>query len=594
MLSIENTYNEGDLRAWDQRHRERLGLDAATPIEYVVELKIDGVAVNLRYEDGALALGATRGDGTQGDDITANLRTIGGLPLRIPVPPGARVLEVRGEVYYPRAPFDRMNAERAAQGLAPFANPRNAAAGTLKLLDSREVARRPLALFLYALGECDYPVPPTHFGLLAELDRLGFPVNPHRTLCASIDEVLAQVDRWEGERRALDYETDGLVVKVNRRDWQEELGFRSKSPRFLVAYKFSAEQGQSRLLEVEWGVGRTGAVTPVAIMEPVRLAGTVVRRATLHNVDEIERLGIKVGDAIMVEKSGEIIPKVLSVVTGLRTGAETDIAVPAHCPSCGSDLVRVEGEVALRCVNAACPAQVRERIQHYASRHAMDIEGLGEKAVEQLVTAGLVSALPDLYTLRPEPVAELERMGEKSAQNLVDGIEASKTRPLRRLLFALGIRFVGESSARDLAATFGTLDALVAADRDRLLAVEGIGEKVADAILEFFARAENREMVARLRELGVNPPPDQTAAERDAHRSEVFDGRKFVLTGELSAMGRTQAKAEIEKRGGKVSGSVSKNTDVVVAGEAAGSKLAKARELGVEVWDEARFLAALE
>ncbi|MDK2972410.1 MAG: ligase [Candidatus Sumerlaeota bacterium] len=627
MLSIQNTYNAEELREWDARNRKSLGLGAGDTIEYVVELKIDGVAVNLRYEDGRFVLGATRGDGRQGDDITRNLRTIADIPGRIDVPGAARVLEVRGEVYFQRADFEALNEKRAAAGDEPFANPRNTAAGTLKLLDPSTVAARPLRMFAYAVGESDYPLPATHFEFLDALDALGFAVNKERRLCASIDEVIACTDEWEEKRRALPYDTDGLVVKVNRRDWQAELGATAKAPRALVAYKFSAEQGQSRLSAVEWNVGRTGVVTPVAIMEPVRLAGTTVRRATLHNMDELEYLGVRVGDSVLVEKGGDIIPKVVRVVESLRTGEETEIAVPAECPSCGSvlerkpldpdEIERRHREIARReekddldertrfrltrtlephlvCANAACPAQVIERIRHFAARNAMDIDGLAEKTIEKLTDAGLVTTIADLYALRKDALLELEGFKEKSAQNLIDGIEASKTRSLARFLFGLGIRHVGETGARDIARAFGTLDAVLAADAAALTNVDGVGDVVAASIVEFLAHPENRALIARLRELGVEPPPDESAAEREAHRDETFDGRIFVLTGELDAMTRTEAKAEIEKRGGKVTGSVSKKTGVVVAGENAGSKLAKARELGVETWDEAQFLAALE
>jgi DNA ligase (NAD+) len=626
MLSIQNTYNADELREWDARNRRGLGLGPDAPIAYVVEVKIDGLAVNLRYEHGRFVLGATRGDGTRGDDITQNLRTIARIPRSIPVPAGARILEVRGEVYYPRQAFERMNAAREAAGQKTFANPRNAAAGTLKLLDTRIVAERPLDIFLYAAGESDYPLPPTHFEFLAWLESLGFPVNPERQLCASIDEVIAATEVWEQRRHTLDYDTDGLVVKVNRRDWQAELGATSKAPRALVAYKFSAGQGQSRLLAVEWNVGRTGAVTPVAIMEPVRLAGTTVERATLHNLDELEFLGARIGDALIVEKGGEIIPKVVRVIDSLRTGAERPVEIPRACPSCGAQLERkpldadelarrarelVRREQAgdldertrfrltrthepfLLCVNAACPAQALERIEHYAARRAMDIEGLGPERIALLADAGLVRSIGDLYELRKEALLELPGFQEKSAQNLVEAINGSKTRPLARFLFGLGIRHVGETSARDLARAFGTLDAFLAATQEQLLVVEGIGETVAASITEFLAHEENRALLARLRAHGVEPAPDETAALREAHRDPAFDGRTFVLTGELEAMTRDAAKAEIEKRGGKVTGSVSKKTNVLIAGANAGSKLGKAAELGVETWDEEAFLRAL-
>ncbi|MCB2155805.1 NAD-dependent DNA ligase LigA [bacterium] len=586
MLSISNTYNEDELREWDERNKRSLGSLVDGEIEYVVELKIDGVAISLRYEEGRFVQGATRGDGSQGDDVTQNLRTIDVIPDRIPVPDGARVFEVRGEVYYKRDAFDAMNEARAKDGKQVFANPRNAAAGSLKMLDSAEVANRPLTMFAYAAGESDYDLPPTHFEFLQFIEELGFCVNPERSLCKSIDEVIALVDVWEKKRGDLNYDTDGLVVKVNNRDWQRRLGATSKSPRWLVAYKFSAEQGQSKLESVEWSVGRTGAVTPVANLSAVRLAGTTVKRATLHNVDELDRLGIKVGDSVVVEKGGDIIPKVVRVLESLRTGDELKIAIPENCPSCGSKLVQLEEEVALRCVNAACPAQVRERIIHYASRNAMDIEGLGEKVVDSLVDHALVTDVADLYGLQKEQLIDLERFAEKSAQNLVDAIDESKTRPLASFLFALGMRFVGTSSARDLAREFGTLDNVMAADYESLKAVEGIGEVVAQAICEFFGSDDNKALIQRLRDAGVNPPTDESAAEREANKSEVFDGKTFVLTGELEAMTRAEAKDEIEKRGGKVTGSVSKKTDVVVVGDSPGSKFKKAQQLGITIWDE--------
>jgi len=593
MLSIANTYNAEELREWDERNRKLLGLGEGKVVDYVVELKIDGVAVSLRYEGGTFTLGATRGDGTQGDDVTANLRTVRDIPLAIESADMFEVLEVRGEVYFPRAAFEAMNARREEAGEAPFANPRNAAAGTLKLLDPSIVAKRPLRMFAYAVGEAAMDLPPTHHKLLERLGELGFAVNPRRSRCRGIDEVAARVDEWETARRDLDYDTDGLVVKVDRRDWQAALGTTAKAPRAFVAYKFSAEQAQSRLVSVEWNVGRTGVVSPVANLEPVRLAGTTVKRATLHNADQIARLDIRTGDAVILEKGGEIIPKVVRVVTGMRSGTETPIDIPARCPSCGSELSRSEDEVAIRCIDAACPAQARERIQHFASRHAMDIDGLGEKVVNRLVDAGLVSDAADLYRLETCALAGLDRMAELSAANLVAAIDASRSQSLARFLFALGIRYVGETATRDLAAAFGTLDAVLEATREQLADVEGIGDKVADAIVAHWARPENRRFVERLRAAGVEPPPDTTAAERDAHRDEAFDGRTFVLTGELESLTRIQAKDEIEKRGGKVTGSVSKKTDVVVVGANPGSKFEKAQRLGIETWDEARLRGAL-
>ncbi len=601
MLSISNTYDAAELRKWHESNCKRLDIDPAGDVEYVVELKIDGLAVNLRYErrEGGRAefvLGATRGDGRQGEDVTLNLKTIAAIPDGFDAPEGGNVLEVRGEVYFEREAFERMNEERAKRGEQTFANPRNSAAGTLKQLDPALVAQRPLTMFAYAFGETDFDLPATHWEFLQLIERLGFRVNPDRMLCRGIEEVVGQTLVWESKRRELGYDTDGLVVKLNRLDWQAELGATSKAPRAATAYKFSAEQAQSRLLSVEWNVGRTGAVTPVANMEPVQLAGTTVRRATLYNVGEIRRLGLKTGDAIMVEKGGDIIPKVLRAIDSLRDGSERDIVVPDKCPGCGSDLGEIAGgttkkqTVTLQCVNVACPAQVRERIEHYASRNAMDIEGLGGKMVNQLADAGLIADVADLYHLERERIASLDRQGERSAENLVEAIARSRTQPLARFLFALGIRQVGAQSAQELAAKFGTLDRFLGATREELAAFsDQETNAVADAIVEFRGRKENMELIRRLREAGVNPPPDTTSAERAQHLDADFDGRTFVLTGELQAMTRGDAKKEIEKRGGKVSGSVSKKTDVVVVGESPGGKYDKAVSLGVTIWDEAEF-----
>ncbi len=601
MMSISNTYNADELRQWHESNCKRLDIDPASGVEYVVELKIDGVAVNLRYERGedgtaAFVLGATRGDGRKGDDITRNLRTINVIPAGVKLPKGAGVLEVRGEVYYERKAFDKMNEDRAKRGEPTFANPRNSAAGTLKLLDTGMVAQRPLTMFAYAFGEVDFDLPPTHSEFLDFIEGLGFRVNHERAVCAGIDAAIELTQAWETKRKELGYETDGLVIKLNRLDWQAELGATAKAPRAITAYKFSAEQAQSKLLEVEWNIGRTGAVTPVAIMEPVQLAGTTVKRASLHNVGEIRRLDLKINDAIMVEKGGEIIPKVLRVIDSLRTGKEKGVDIPSKCPSCSSTLIEIEGgtkkkpTTTLQCVNVGCPAQVRERIQHYASRNAMDIEGLGEKVVNQLVDAGLINDVADLYGLTPEQVSSLERQGDRSAENLIDALEQSRKQSLARFVFALGIRQVGAQSAQELAVRFGTLDRFLEATRQELTSFsEQETNVIADAIIEFRERRENLELIRRLREAGVNPPEDKTATEREQNRDEDFDGRTFVLTGELSSMTRGEAKKDIEKRGGKVTGSVSKKTNVVVVGENPGSKHDKAQTLEITIWDEEEF-----
>ncbi|CAN5451582.1 NAD-dependent DNA ligase LigA [soil metagenome] len=593
MLSISNTYNADEVREFDARVKKTLGLDEGEVVEYVVELKIDGLAISLVYEDGALIRGVTRGDGKKGDDVTRNIRTIADIPVKLKTRiPGE--LDLRGEVYFERAAFDKLNEARAAADLPTLANPRNAAVGTIKMIDVKVVASRPLRAFLYSIGYSDSrDLPATQAGLLDLLEELGLAVNPHRFVAKGADGVLALAAEWEHKRHTLPYETDGLVVKVNRRDWHADLGATSKSPRWVVAYKFSAEQAETTLEDVRWQVGRTGAITPVAHLKPVLLAGTTVKRATLHNVDEIARLGVKIGDRLMVEKAGEVIPKVVRVIESARTGEERDIEIPTQCPRCGSKLEKLEGEVALRCINDACPAQVRERIQHFASRGAMDIEGLGERIVDQLVEEGLVGSIPDLYTITVPQLEELERFAKKSAENLVNGIDASRRQTLARFLFALGIRFVGSSTSADLARHFGTLAKLRAASLEELLSVEGVGETVAQSLFDFWKEPQNQELVDRMLSLGMDPQPDTTAAEREAHRSEIFADKTFVLTGEMESMSREEAKAEIEKRGGKAAGSVSKKTSVVIAGENAGSKLQKARDLGVTIWEEKDFLAAL-
>ena len=729
MLSIANTYNPEELQEFDDRVKRFLGIRGQ--IAYVMELKIDGVAVSLRYEEGRLAVGATRGDGSVGDDITANLKTLRSIPQTILCPKGSRVLEVRGEVFMENEPFELLNAERVQRGEQPFINPRNTTAGTLKMLDPKAVASRPLTCFIYGLGETDYPISATHWDFLDAIYSMGFRVNSNRALCKGMEEVLEQLEVWEARRGDLPYNTDGLVLKVNRLDWQEKLGSTSKAPRWVVAYKFSAEQAETRLNEVVWQVGRTGILTPVANLEPVFLAGTTVSRATLHNANEIHRLGVHTGDRVVIEKGGDIIPKVVKALSSLRQGKEEKILLPTECPTCKTPLVRVPRQVAKKgafladfnkgdfldlallitelrnvkispmddpktsepappiqflwekldssarrfiedcedltaltsdfenafarvfrdfthaplfyepnclknvvfsrqvqemlsappqgesltllnrliledlypdwiamspivCPNLSCPDQVKERIRHFASRKAMDIESLGVKLIDQLVDRGMAQDASDLYTLQLDEVAALERMAQKSAQNLIDQIEASKTRPLGKFLFGLGIRFVGATAARDLAARFKTLDALRNATFEDLVALEGIGEVVAWSIREYFANRQSQEFLHRFLERGVSPQEDTTLEERQTHRDEVFAQKVFVLTGELGAMARDQAKMEIERRGGKVTSSVSKKTNVVIAGAKAGSKLEKARKLGVEIWNEMDFQKALE
>lgn len=587
MLSLQNTYDEGELREFDARVRRFLGLD--DPVAYVVELKIDGVAISLRYDEGLFVRGVTRGDGTRGDDVTSNLRTIRSMPLRA-IDPGKPSLpssfEVRGEVYFPRSGFQRLNDQRAADGEKLFANPRNAAAGTLKLLDPRIVAQRPLALFCYAMVDASGLGFTRHRDVLDWLRRAGFPVNPHARPAMGIDAVVEAARDWADARWELDYETDGLVIKVDSLAMQESLGATAKAPRWGIAYKFQTREGTTQLIGVEFQVGRTGNVTPVAILSPVEILGTTVRRATLHNADELDRLGVRVGDWVAVEKGGEVIPKVTRVLEERRTGSETAVVFPTSCPACGEELARIEEEVAIRCVNEHCPAQRKRQLLHFVSRGAMEIDGLGSALVDQLVDAGLVRDTADLYGLKSEQIAQLERMAEKSAGNIVRAIDASRARPLHRLLFALGIRHVGASLARNLARKLGSLDAVEQATEEDLRGVPDVGEVVAASIRRYFDRQATHELLRRLRSAKINTVEPQ----EDALGARPFEGKTFVLTGTLTSMTRPQATTRIEALGGKVSGSVSSKTDFVVAGEDPGSKLERARQLGVPVLDEDAFL----
>ncbi|MBN1515467.1 NAD-dependent DNA ligase LigA [Candidatus Sumerlaeota bacterium] len=591
MLSIGNTYDADELRDFDKRIKRLL--ETERDLAYVVELKIDGVAISLRYENGALQYAATRGDGVQGDDVTANARTIQTLPLRIDAPPeiAGRVLEVRGEIYYDDEAFRRLNEEREKAGQQLFANPRNATAGTLKLLDSREVARRPLNIFLYSIGDTDFNLPATHFETLQALDTLGFRTNPERCLCRSIDEVIAKTEEWETKRRELDYAVDGLVIKLNDRRLHGELGATSKAPRWLCAYKFSAEQAETTLESIDIQIGRTGNATPVANMTSVFLEGTQVSRATLHNFEEIQRLDVREGDRVVIEKGGGIIPKIVKALPSYRTAESKPYAFPETCPSCGGPLTPSEDEVAIRCLNVSCPAQLQERLQHFAGRDAMDIEGLGDVLVRQLTDAGLVKDFADLYHLKVEDVAGLERMGEKSAQNLINGLELSKTRPYPAFIFALGIRFVGITSAKLLCRRFRTIDDFRQASLDDFQSVEGVGDIMAQSLVNFFSNLENNALIDRLFAAGVDPKPE--AAPDESQHVEAVAGKTFVLTGTLPTLKRDDAKKLIEAAGGKVTGSVSKKTDYVVAGEESGSKLDKAKKLDVQILDEPQLLHLL-
>ena len=589
MLSLDNSYSIDDLRDWAKRCEK---LAEGRAFDYVAELKIDGLSVSLIYENGLLARGVTRGDGTRGEVVTGNVRTIRAVPLSLKEFPADKEIEVRGEIYLPNETFARINRDRVEQELPVFANPRNAAAGTLRMLDSKIVADRNLDIFCYQLLFNGEPASGAHSEALEWLTAHGFKVNPTRKLCATIDEVIAYCDEWNERRDQLNYEIDGVVVKVNQVAVQQELGATSKAPRWAIAYKFPARQVSTRLLDVSYQVGRTGAVTPVAVLEPVQLAGTTVARASLHNADEMARLGVLRGDWVFIEKSGEIIPQVLSVITEKRTGEETAFVFPTECPVCATVLVRPEDEAVTRCPSADCPAKLRASLLHFSARRAMRIEGLGEALVEQLTsgTAALVTDVADLYHLaeKREALIALERMGGKSADNLLAQIENSKQAGLARLLYGLGIRHVGERTAKILARHYGGMEKLAAAEAEELAQIFEIGEIVAASIAEWFAQERNRQLLEKLRAVGVRM--EEASARTDASVPKVFEGKQFVLTGTLPTMTRDEAKAFIEARGGRVTGSVSKKTDFLVAGEDAGLKLTKAQELKISVLDEAEML----
>ncbi|MFP3916403.1 NAD-dependent DNA ligase LigA [Lysinibacillus telephonicus] len=587
MLSLSNAFNEADLRDFDRKIRQAIGDD----FSYVCELKIDGLAISLRYENGIFVQGATRGDGVVGEDITTNLKTIRAIPLRLK----ERVtIEVRGEAYMPKKSFEALNNARAQKGEELFANPRNAAAGSLRQLDPKIAASRNLSTFIYAIGGDGeaYGID-SHAEMLDYLEGLGFPSNKEREKCATIDDVLAFIEKWTENRPNLAYEIDGIVVKVNRYAHQDELGFTAKSPRWAIAYKFPAEEVVTKLLDIELTVGRTGVITPTAILEPVQVAGTTVGRASLHNEDLIREKDIRIGDTVIVHKAGDIIPEVIGVILEQRPENSVPYEMPTHCIACGSELVRIEGEVALRCVNPTCPAQIAEGIKHFVSRNAMNIDGLGEKVVEQLLRENYIKDVADLYHLEVEQLMKLERMGEKSATNLVDAIERSKENSMERLLFGLGIRHVGEKAAKILAEQFETIDALMDATEEQLTSIFEIGAKMADSVVTYFNNEEVKELITRLKQAGVNMTFKGKKVQVEIGDSP-FAGKTIVLTGKLTQLTRNEAKAKIEELGGTVTGSVSKKTDLVIAGEDAGSKLAKARELGIEVWDEDRLIEQLQ
>ncbi|MBB5149032.1 MULTISPECIES: NAD-dependent DNA ligase LigA [Ureibacillus] len=588
MLSLSNAFSEDDLRDFDRKIRQAIG----DRYNYVCELKIDGLAIALRYENGIFVQGATRGDGTVGEDITVNLKTIKDIPLRLKEPV---TIEVRGEAYMPKKSFEELNKQRAENGEDLFANPRNAAAGSLRQLDSKITASRNLATFIYSIGGDGeaYGID-SHAEMLEYLDSIGFRVNKERAVCETIDDVLAFINKWTAERPNLPYEIDGIVIKVNRFAHQEELGFTAKSPRWAIAYKFPAEEAITKIIDIELTVGRTGVVTPTAILEPVRIAGSTVGRASLHNEDLIREKDIRIGDTVIVHKAGDIIPEVVSVILEQRPEGTVPYKMPDHCPVCGSELIRIDEEVAIRCVNPACPAQIAEGIKHFVSRNAMNIDGLGEKITEQLLKENYIRDVADLYHLQVEELAKLERMGQLSATNLVNAIERSKENSLERLLFGLGIRHVGEKAAKLIAEEFETMDRIMEATVEELTNIHEIGEKIAQSVVSYFQKDEAKQLIARLKEAGVNMVYKGKKKSQAAISDSLFAGKTIVLTGKLERLTRNEAKAKIEELGGKVTGSVSKKTDLVIAGTDAGSKLTKAQELGIEVWDENRLIEQLE
>lgn len=586
MKSLGNAFSAEDLVAFDSRVKSSLGIEQ---VDYVVEHKIDGLAINLTYENGRLVRGATRGDGTEGEDVTPNIRTIRSVPLTL-IDNGhdaPSIMEIRGEVYMPRRAFERLNRERQDTGEPLLANPRNAAAGSLRQIDPQATAKRALDTFIYGMGVSGDHKSETHAAMLQYLQALGFKVNPLYRIFSNMDDVINYCAGWDEQRADLPYAIDGMVIKVNNLAFQQALGATAKDPRWAIAYKFPAEQSTTVVEDIFVGVGRTGVLTPTAILRPVRLAGSVISRATLHNEDYIKEKDIRIGDTVVIHKAGEVIPEVVSVIKSNRAGCESPFIMPENCPECDSRAIRRENEAAYRCVNPACPALKREGLIHFVSRDAMNIEGLGPAVITLLLKTGLINDVADFYTLTVEQLITLERMGQKSAQNLVEAIEKSKAAGLARVLFGLGIRHVGVKAAGMIAQHFGAINAVIKADVNELLQLEDIGEKIAQSIVSYFADANNLALVDKLIAAGVKMTDNQPVQVDE----QTFAGLTFVLTGTLTQLTRAQAIALIESRGGKVSGSVSKKTSYVVAGAEAGSKLGKARDLEVAVLTEEQFIA---
>ncbi|MCG2208839.1 NAD-dependent DNA ligase LigA [Staphylococcus epidermidis] len=581
MLSLGNAFNEEDLRKFDQRIRDSIG-----QVEYMCELKIDGLAVSLKYENGRFVQGLTRGDGTTGEDITENLRTIHAIPLKIKEPLN---FEVRGEAYMPRRSFIHLNNEKEENGEQPFANPRNAAAGSLRQLDSKLAAKRKLSVFLYSVNDLTEFNATTQSEALEELDQLGFKTNQERERVSDIEGVLNYIEKWTSKRESLSYDIDGIVIKVNDLSQQEEMGYTQKSPRWAIAYKFPAEEVITKLLDIELSIGRTGVVTPTAILEPVKVAGTTVSRASLHNEDLIHERDIRIGDSVVIKKAGDIIPEVVKSILDRRPNESEIYHMPTHCPSCGHELVRIEGEVALRCINPKCQAQLIEGLIHFVSRQAMNIDGLGTKIIHQLYENQLIKDVADIFYLKEEDLLPLERMGKKKVDNLLLAIEKSKEQSLEHLLFGLGIRHLGVKASQVLAERYETMDQLFKVTESELIEIQDIGDKLAQSVVTYLENSDIRSLIEKLSNKNINMSyKGIKTTEIDGHPD--FSGKTIVLTGKLEQMTRNEASEWLKMQGAKVTNSVTKSTDIVIAGADAGSKLAKAEKYGTEIWTEAAFI----
>ncbi|MDR6745293.1 NAD-dependent DNA ligase LigA [Staphylococcus epidermidis] len=581
MLSLGNAFNEEDLRKFDQRIRDSIG-----QVEYMCELKIDGLAVSLKYENGRFVQGLTRGDGTTGEDITENLRTIHAIPLKIKEPLN---FEVRGEAYMPRRSFIHLNNEKEENGEQPFANPRNAAAGSLRQLDSKLAAKRKLSVFLYSVNDLTEFNATTQSEALEELDQLGFKTNQERERVSDIEGVLNYIEKWTSKRESLSYDIDGIVIKVNDLSQQEEMGYTQKSPRWAIAYKFPAEEVITKLLDIELSIGRTGVVTPTAILEPVKVAGTTVSRASLHNEDLIHERDIRIGDSVVIKKAGDIIPEVVKSILDRRPNESEIYHMPTHCPSCGHELVRIEGEVALRCINPKCQAQLIEGLIHFVSRQAMNIDGLGTKIIHQLYENQLIKDVADIFYLKEEDLLPLERMGKKKVDNLLLAIEKSKEQSLEHLLFGLGIRHLGVKASQVLAERYETMDQLFKVTESELIEIQDIGDKLAQSVVTYLENSDIRSLIEKLSNKNVNMSyKGIKTTEIDGHPD--FSGKTIVLTGKIEQMTRNEASEWLKMQGAKVTNSVTKSTDIVIAGADAGSKLAKAEKYGTEIWTEAAFI----